>query len=377
MRTTETGLALEAQRIHVSEINSKLSFARLQPEWDELVTSTRDEIFYRYDFLSIWVDSFASNARLRILIGRDGEGKLVAVLPLLQQRASLMGAPVRQLSSAANEHSCRFDLVAQDARAAGLAFFTYIASDKTWDVLRLTDVPEGGHAWSLYSTAEARGSQVGTWKSLNSPYIELPSSFSSLLEQLSPKFRSNIRRRYKRLSERGAVTLERVTGGADLEQKLEEGFALEQSSWKGRNGTAISQSSETRRFYLELAREASAGGYLSLYFLRLDGQPVAFHYGLTYGDAYYLLKPAYAEAQKECSPGQLLMFEVLKDCIERGLREFDFLGPDMPWKRDWTSQTREHDWIFIFNKSPYGRLLHKYKFVWLPVAKRMVVRWRK
>src|SRR5262249_59848813 len=117
-------------------------------------------------------------------------------------------------------------------------------------------------------------------------------------------------------------------------------------------------------FYSALAQEATDQDYLSLYFLRLDGRPVAFHYGLTYGPRYYLLKPAYDETYKECSPGHLLLDEVLTDCIARGLTEFDFLGPDMIWKRDWADQARHHTWLFIFRKSPYGQALRTLKFRW-------------
>src|SRR5437870_1821901 len=100
------------QRVHGSEINDRRSFAVLKAEWDALVEATHDEVFYRHDFIRTWIDNFAPEANMRILVGRDDGGKLVAVLPLIQERAFLMGAPVRQLSSAANEHSCRFDLIA-------------------------------------------------------------------------------------------------------------------------------------------------------------------------------------------------------------------------------------------------------------------------
>src|SRR3954469_15427156 len=102
MIPNETNLTLEGQRINVSEINDKLSFAGLKSEWDALVEATSDEVFYRHDFIRTWIDNFAPDACLRILVGRDDTGKLAAVLPLIQERALMMGAPVRQLSSAAN-----------------------------------------------------------------------------------------------------------------------------------------------------------------------------------------------------------------------------------------------------------------------------------
>ncbi len=377
MLALERELASVSQRVNVSEINDRLRFVALRSEWDALVEATNDEVFYRHDFIRTWIDNFKPDTHLRILIGRNNRGKLVAALPLIQERALLMGVPVRQLSSTANDHSCRFDLIADDAAAAGFAFFNYLASDTSWDVLRLTDVPESGNAWQLYWAAEEAGFPVGVWESLQSPYVALSYSYEKLENRLKAKFKANLHRRHKRLCEKGAVTLEKVTGGYYVKQRLQQGYALEQRGWKGRGGTAISQDDKTLGFYTDLAQIASDAGYLSLYLLRLNGRPIAFQYGLAYGDRYYLLKPAYDETLKECSPGQLLMSWVLNDCIKRGLSEFDFLGPDMPWKREWADRTRRHDWLFVFSPSPFGRALQSYKFKLLPATKKVAMGLRK
>jgi CelD/BcsL family acetyltransferase involved in cellulose biosynthesis len=363
--------------ITVTEVKDRAGFISLEAEWNALVEATHAEPFYKHDFIRTWIDNFAPRTRLRVLVGRDEHGTLVAALPLMQERGSLLSMPTRQLTATANFHSPRFDLLAFNAEVAGQAFFRHLSTDTSWDVLRIDDVPQGGNAWHLYEAARLAGSPVGTWSSLQSPYVPLPCTHAEFQAQLSSKFKANLRRRRKKLEEMGCVTVERVTGGMELDGKLEEGYALEQSGWKGRGGTAIAQDNATWGFYTELARTASYGGQLALYFLRLDGKPIAFHYGLEYGRRYYLLKPAYDEAYRECSPGQLLMDEVLKDCIARGSEEFDFLGPDMPWKRDWTGHVRPHAWLFIFRDSPYGRLLHKAKFKLAPAAKELVTRWHK
>lgn len=361
----------------VEQVTDRAAFMALEPEWNALVEATSDELFYRHEFLRVWVDNFAPGARLRILTSRDGEGRLCAALPLMLERTTLLGVPVRQLSATANSHSCRFDLIAREPEAAAAAFLAHLRSDKGWDVLRLTDVPEGGAGWKLYEAARAVGLPVGTWESLQSPYVPLPATHEAYLATLQSKFKANVRRRRRKLEERGRVSVERVDGGLLLDAKLEEGFLLELSGWKGERGTAMAQDPATRGFYTELARDAAYRGRLALYFLRLDGRAVAFHYGLTHDGRYFLLKTGYDEALKECSPGQLLMDEVLADCIQRGLREFDFLGPDMVWKRDWTDKARRHTWLYVFNASAFGRALCTAKFRWLPVAKGLVERWQK
>src|SRR4051794_33020205 len=98
------------EALQVSEIRDRASFVALQPEWDALVSRTDDQLFYRHDFFRLWMDHFAPHGPLRILTARDDRGDLVAALPLVETRGSILGVPVRQLSAAANAHSPRFDL---------------------------------------------------------------------------------------------------------------------------------------------------------------------------------------------------------------------------------------------------------------------------
>lgn len=365
----------------VQTVSERAAFMALEPEWNALVAQTGNELFYRHEFLRVWLDNFAPTAPLRILTLRDAQGALQAALPLLLERGTMYGAPVRQLVAAANPHSCRFDLIAREPERAAQALLAHLRADRSWDLLRLNDVPETGAGRALLAAARAAGLATGTWESLQSPYFPLPASHEAFQATLQSKFKANCRRRRKKLEEKGQVRFERYEGGVELDAKLEEGFALEASGWKGQRGTAMAQDARTRGFYTELARESARSGRLTLYFLRLDDRAVAFHFGLTHAGRYLLLKPGYDESLRECSPGQLLMEEAVRDCIARGVREFDFLGPDMVWKRDWTDKVRAHTWLYLFNDTAFARALCAAKFRWAPAAKEaakeVVSRWKR
>ena len=55
-------------------------------------------------------------------------------------------------------------------------FFDWLRRDRSWDVLRLTDVPEGGAGWELLEEAKRAGLSTGAWEALQSPYVPLPAS---------------------------------------------------------------------------------------------------------------------------------------------------------------------------------------------------------
>lgn len=357
----------------VITVTDLAAFAGLAQEWDALVERCGGGILHRHGFLRTWREHFAPGETLRVLTLRNSDGVLTAALPMRLRRTRIYGVSVRELSALANVHSGRFDLLAEDPAEAARAFLGVLSAQADWDVLRLIDVPQGGAAEALLDAAESAGLRSGRWASMNSPFMQLPESWSTLEQALSRHFRANMRRRRRRLSEMGEITSDLCDGHDHdtLSARLDEGLQLEAEGWKGRGGTAIRQASETLGFYTALAQHAASEGQLRLWFLRLDGQAIAFQYGLQDGTHYLLLKPAYDEDLGAVAPGHLLMEEVLQDCIARGVQEFDFLGPDMRWKSDWASEVRPHAWLYLF-RGARGRMVHGLKFRMAPMVKTLL-----
>lgn len=362
--------------IKVVEVVDRPTFMSLEKEWNVLVKASQNEPFYRHEFIRTWIDNFAPRDKLKILTGRDNFGKLVAVLPLVIKREPMYSLPVWQLISPTNVYSCRFDLIAEVKEIAAKAFFFYLMQDKSWDILKITDVIQSGNAWEIYNFAKEAGLPTGIYESQQSPYLALPSSYDELVKNLDSKFKANLRRRRKRLQEKGNISIERIVGGEQLNSYLQQCFEIEKSGWKGRGGSATTQKDTTYGFYTQIALIAAKHNYLSLFFLKLNGKPIAFQLGFVYNNVYSLLITSYDELFKECSPSQLLMEDVLKDSISRGLKEFDFLGCDFQWKKDWTQTVRIHSWFFVFRNSGFGHVLHKTKFKLVPAVKQLLNQWR-
>ena len=74
-------------------------------------------------------------------------------------------------------------------------------------------------------------------------------------------------------------------------------------------------------------------------------------------------------------PAELLVWsgpdrESVRSAVERGLREYDFVGDAEPWKREWTAHERSHHWLFAFRPTVRTRVLHLLKFRLLPRLRR-------
>jgi CelD/BcsL family acetyltransferase involved in cellulose biosynthesis len=368
-----TALQSDPSLSEITTITDMAGFNALHRQWNSLVTAHNNSLFLRHEFLRVWYESFAARKPVRILTGWSAEKRLLAALPLMQQRGSIRGMPVKQIVALSNAHSCRFDMISENPEVAGQAFFRHLAAHHDWDVLRLTDVPEGGQAWHLYRAAMAEGFLVGAWVSQRSPYLLLPSSEQELQDCVSSQLRSNARRKLRQMEKTHVAQIERIQS-PDLAPVLEDFFRVERNGWKGRHGTACDQDEETRAFYTRLAQMAAEKSWLSLFRLTLDGETAAFHYGLTYDGNYLLPKLAFREEFGDLSPGLVLMHEVLRDCIHRQLTVIDFLGTDDEWKVRWSQDVRPHYWLYVFPNTLKGRLLHRMKFKWPALAKDLLHR---
>jgi CelD/BcsL family acetyltransferase involved in cellulose biosynthesis len=230
----------------------------------------------------------------------------------------------------------------------------------------------------LVATAQADGYRTARKRTSQTLYLPIDTSAGASIAEKSgaqppwlagtrPKFRSYLRRAKRQLEEQGTLQVKNYSA-ADPEA-LEKFYALEASGWKGAEGTAIKCHPATRQFYDAVAQAAARDGYLSLDFLELNGKPIAGHFGFNLRGRYFLAKAGYDEAFRRHGPGQLLVNEILNQTHERGLREFDFVGPATWDESRWASARRTNYRVFIFRKSLYGALLYAAR-----IASRDIVR---
>lgn len=125
------------------------------------------------------------------------------------------------------------------------------------------------------------------------------------------KKRKEIARLRNRLAELGTVETVQGTGDAGLDAWLAEFLALEQSGWKGRNGSALADHAETRALFLDATHQAHEAGKLHLIAMRLDGKPLAMLVNFLSPPGGFSFKTAFDEDFARYSPGVLLQIDNL------------------------------------------------------------------
>jgi CelD/BcsL family acetyltransferase involved in cellulose biosynthesis len=319
------------------------SIEPLACRWDELADRLSAAPWMRPGWIAAWWAAFG-RGRLELLVARRGD-RLVGVIPVQRRHG--------ELRSAANWESPGCCLLAEDAATRrDLAQGLLGARSRR---VSLYPLPEtGAELQESAQVARAAGYRVLARPILRSPYLPVDGDWAAYERRLSAKKLRELRRRRRRLERHGQLRLEVCDGSERLDELLAEGWRVEASGWKGTRGTAIASRADTRRFYGTISRWAAARGTLRLAFLRLAGRAIAFDLCLEEDRIHYLLKTGYDPALAEFGPGMLIRHEMLARAFRAGLRSYEFLGADNPWKLEWTNQVREKLLLQAFAPSPVG-----------------------
>jgi CelD/BcsL family acetyltransferase involved in cellulose biosynthesis len=366
----------------VTVVHDYDSFVALEHEWNDAVERARiPHPFLRHEWVRTWWDSFPSTRvgrsgqagpQLHVIVVRN-EGRIVGIAPLMRDSAVVYGLSVRRLALLANDHTPRTDFVVagNESEIYQVIWNSLAGEMDQWDVLQLTQLPRASRTIPAMSSLASAGQlRIGTWKSSDSPYLELAGSWESYWASLSAKFRSNVRNRLTRLKQFGEPVLEMLSDEAAIRDALGDVWRLEASGWKDKAGTSIASDPAVQKFYRLLAERAADRGWLRLLFLNVDGRRTAVSYSAVYDGRLFLLKTGHNREFHSCSPFKLLTYLATQEAYARGLHEIDFLGETEPWKQEWTSTVRSHDWLFIFSNSWRARLLHSIKFQMAPEIKK-------
>ncbi|HUJ25462.1 MAG TPA: GNAT family N-acetyltransferase [Myxococcales bacterium] len=368
-------LKLQPDELRVEVVEGRDAFVQLEKEWNAaLARGPRDEAMLRHEWLRAFIENFAPGATLLTFVVREGR-QICAAAPFVEttdRDADTCFLPVVTWALPVNDHSQRGGILLGTRHEEALALlFRAVAETPGWERLRLRDLPEQAPEWALRALAEKAGLRCGRWVSLRSPYLPLTRAYDAVEKALDAKFRQNLRRRRRRLEEKGEVKY-RLADAHSLDEALADFFDIEAGGWKGEGGTAIAQRPELVGFYTQIARDALKRKELALGTLTLAGRPIAAHLSIVHAGRHYLIKIGYDETLHEFSPGQQLVAEAIRDSCARGLREFDFLGPCMEWKLDWESKLRAHTWLTIFRATPKMRLVHGVRHTAWPIARALL-----
>jgi CelD/BcsL family acetyltransferase involved in cellulose biosynthesis len=133
---------------------------------------------------------------------------------------------------------------------------------------------------------------------------------------LSHHRRKELRRRWRRLAETGAVVLSAAVEATAVAGAIDHFLALEAAGWKGRAGTAAAHDNDLQRFVRKAVNGLAAEGKVTIDRLLVDGRAIAAAILLRSGRSAWFWKIAYDEKFARFSPGVMLSVALTEELVE-------------------------------------------------------------
>jgi len=323
--------------------------------WNRLAASVSNDVALTYEWHCALQQAHDTNVRVAWL--EDGSD-LVGIVPWHAQSRSLRHIPLKFASPLGSVFTNHDSLLLADTSAANIRRVLSALEDAglPWDVFAFP-VSSDSPLFELHGNAAGlKAEQLPTHAS---PFLPLHGTADELLAKQSSNFRYNIRRKTRALEATGKIELVKVHAAAELAEALEQIAQIERSSWKEEAASSITSRPWEERFYRALGQRAAEQGWLRIYLLRKDGEPIGYDFGLLYKSKYFMLKTSYVESLAKLSPGTVLRWRVIQDLYAVGANEHDFLGDADSYKLAWSKETRRHAGTMLFNRGFLPWLAHR------------------
>ena len=131
--------------------------------------------------------------------------------------------------------------------------------------------------------------------------------YDEFIHRYNTKFRRNIRRLTKKAKGMGELSLRCVREKEALEEAFQHFLIVEDSGWKGEQGTSIQKQPKALIYYQTLLEGFAASGACQINLLMLDDKCIAAQFGVLIEKTLYLLKIGYDQTYSSISPGQILL----------------------------------------------------------------------
>lgn len=298
---------------------------------------------------------FPESASMLFFLISSG-GLPLAIIPM-QRRASRWHGMVRnEIGLPDHPHLPLQDIVCRegvDARALLSRWRQTLRDDYAlhWDVMDFRQVPEGSsliHALPRHMMEKADAPPCNV--------LECDVPYEQMLARFSNNFRTSLRKARNRWLKAAQPHYFSADRPGALEETFEEFLRIEACGWKGKQGTAIAQNPALLAFYTALIERFGPQGRVRINCLAAEGKVIAAQFCLADADTLYLLKIAYDEQWEKCSPGNLLLEQLLQECAEGKRYRTVSLVTDAAWHCEWRPVQQKVRTLRLFNNTTVGTL---------------------
>lgn len=348
--------------MRVETISTAEDLRSLMGPWQEL--SRGHSFFQSWTWNWNWWLTFGGRRHLRTLAVYQ-DRRLVGIAPLWQSGVYL-GIPVRTLRLIGTGPSDYggFILDPSVSEAVVAEIQRHLAGCSDWDLVDLSEIPETCPTFAHLESDDAalQGESHEQDVTLVMPLL---SSWPEVEAGLSKKFRWNLNYAKRRLGREFEVSTRSLEEPAQVEAGMEAFFDLHQKRWRKKKMPGALYSPRFRDFHKRVAGGGSEGDSVGggrdgcrLYFLDLDGKPVAALYGFLFSNCFYYYLGGFNPEYTKYSVGTVLAAHAIEQALAQGATAFDFLRGEEDYKLKWQAG-RQRNYRILLRRPGKGEVVRK------------------
>jgi CelD/BcsL family acetyltransferase involved in cellulose biosynthesis len=316
-------------------VNNVNDLQSLTEQWNELA-DLQQNVLLRYEWIVTAARCFFPNDEIRFFVYSE-EGRVNAIAPLVKigrghkAKLFLIGFPYLYEPA---------DFLYRD-QGSLKTLMRAIAQQNIPVVFHRIPANSPIFGFDFWGATSGRLSRARITHQSSTQFLDITTNWNEFYSALTSKNRNDLRRAKRKAELVGDVSFE--VSHVDQESNVEffkEFLALEQKSWKQKARTAISSTQGLNTFFGTFTSLGSASEGLYYAHMRIGEQEIAAQLFRIRYDKLWILKIAHDEEYKFCSPGTLLMEEVIRFAFEQGFKGVEFLGFSERWLKKWTSGLR-------------------------------------
>lgn len=366
-------------------ITSEDAFLELESQWSRLLSRLSwPTIFNTHAWMRIWWDTVRTDEKLLIVVAQV-EDEVVAIAPLMQAPRvvrHLESNDIRFISTLKPAHSPLSFTGMQDfiikpgyEHLLPNMLDTALDAANQWTYLFLQPIPENSpYLDELLTYIQQKKLNHHRRVVIENAVQNIEGDFSSYFASLSKNMRKNVKRALRNFQTNRRAGVKVYQSPEELQTAYSLILQIEANSWKAQSGIAINNK-VYHNFYQKLISEFARQGWINIYILYIDDQPVAYDLNVIYNGMVKTLKGSFNRDYADYSPGAILTYHETNDYYSKQYRSFDLLWGNLEYKQKWTSSLERHLRIEIVNRHMRARLVS-----WLehsPTAITIQQRWDK
>lgn len=361
MRSNAGEEATMQDRLEIREEGGAMALNALREEWQELFRNSAAAPFLSWEWAAAWHERLGEGAQPRLICARSG-GKLVGLLPLVEEEHRLTGLPVRarrlRVLGEGPGAADYLDVIAHSGweTLCADAIFAHLASDGAYDLIDFDSLSTDSPSLPMLALRFGESSRFHLQFQPRNvcPLTNLdPDPEATVGRSRRAGYFNYCRRRISRLP---GYEFRAVTSPLQIEQAFERFLALHEARWAQRGSSDATSSPRLREFHRRAVRSLSEAGLVRFEEIWAEGACRASLYGIESGDRYCFYLSGYDPSWSKYSLGFTLIGLSLMEAARRGLRYYDFLRGAEAYKFDWAPQSRATVAVQIASQSAAARL---------------------